>query len=305
MVTKRIAPVALQALTEALRLAYWYKSDLRRFLHSSITNRPLVAQLDWDAPKRQVATQLVDTLAGNQARHFETIITLMFDLCDLGNLDHLKRVEDGEAKHREAVNALHALRIFAEPYRASRSAEAEAQRRQAAEHARQNHRRAIAGELSRLHGLFIEVATEDPQTRGYKLEKLLNDLFALFDIDAKAPFRIHGEQIDGAFSLDGSEFILEAKWHQSPTPLADLDVFSAKIRRKLDNTLGLFVSINGYMSTAVERHASGDRPSILLMTGADLMTVLDDRIPLPDLILRKRQHAARTGHILLEATSIL
>ena len=305
MATKRVTPAALQALTEVLRLVYWYKSDLRRFLLSSMNNRSLVAQLDWDAPKRQVATQLVDTLSGSQARYFETIITLMFDLCDMGNLDHLKRLEDGEAKHQEAVQALRTLRTFAEPYRAMRTAEAEALRRQDVERARQDQRRAIADELDRLRSLFLLFFMNAPQTRGYELETLLNELFALFDIDAKAPFRIQGEQIDGAFSLEGSEFILEAKWQQAPTPLTDLDIFSAKIKRKLDNTLGLFVSINGFMSNAVERHASGDRPSILLMTGGDLMTVLDDRIPLPNLLMRKRQHAARTGQILLEATSIL
>lgn len=305
MATRRVSPAALLALTEALRQVYWYKRDLRRFLHSSINNRALVAQLDWEAPKRQVASQLVDTLSGNQLRYFETIITLMFDLCDLGDPDHLKQLEDGEAKYRAAVQALRALRPFVEPYRAMRTAEAEALRRQEVERARQDQRRAIANELDRLRSLFTQIATQSAQDRGYGLETLLNDLFSLFDIDAKAPFRIKGEQIDGAFSLEGSEFILEAKWQQAPTPLADLDIFSAKIKRKLDNTLGLFVSINGFMVNAVERHASGDRPSILLMTGADLMAVLDDRISLPDLVIRKRQYAARTGQILLDATSII
>lgn len=38
---------------------------------------------------------------------------------------------------------------------------------------------------------------------------------------------------------------------------------------------------------------------MLLMDGADLMAVLDNRIPLPDMLLRKRRHAAQTGEIFL------
>ena len=79
---------------------------------------------------------------------------------------------------------------------------------------------------------------------------------------------------------------------------ADLDSLSGKLSRKLDNTLGLFLSINGYSQDGVEAHASGKRV-MLLMDGADLMAILEKRIPLPDLLLRKRRHAAQTGEIYL------
>jgi hypothetical protein len=66
------------------------------------------------------------------------------------------------------------------------------------------------------------------------------DLFELFDLDPKASFRNTGEQIDGAFSLEGTDFLFEAKWRQDPSAASDLDAFAAKIRRKLENTLGVF-----------------------------------------------------------------
>ena len=97
---------------------------------------------------------------------------------------------------------------------------------------------------------------------------------------------------------------MEAKWQDPLTRRADLDVFAQKIGRKLDNTLGLFVSVNGYEPTAVAAH-SGVRPNMILMDGGDLMAVLDERLELPALLLRKRQHAARTGEVFIPAVRLL
>lgn len=44
---------------------------------------------------------------------------------------------------------------------------------------------------------------------------------------------------------------------------------------------------------------------MILMDGADLSAVIEDRITLPDLLRRKRQHAARTGHIFIGAYQIV
>ena len=44
---------------------------------------------------------------------------------------------------------------------------------------------------------------------------------------------------------------------------------------------------------------------MILMMGADLMTVLEDRISFPELLTRKRQHASRTGEILIEAKDLI
>lgn len=162
----------------------------------------------------------------------------------------------------------------------------------------------MSEKLEELKSLLLEITGQTPQTRGYSLERLLNELFALFDIDAKASFRIVGEQIDGAFTFDGTEFLLEAKWHADPTPVADLDIFSGKIGRKLDNTLGLFVSINGFKATALTTH-SQNGSKFFLMDGSDLSAVLDDRIGLPELLTHKRKHAARTGQVFTSAYSIL
>ena len=58
-------------------------------------------------------------------------------------------------------------------------------------------------------------------------------LLAVYDIEAKGPFRIVGEQIDGAFTLEGTEYLLEAKWQREKTAGSDLAVFGSKIQGKL------------------------------------------------------------------------
>lgn len=303
MAHQRISPAVLHPLKEALALAFWYKKDLRAFLTSCLGREELVSHLDWTDYKRAVVAQLVDSLAANQHRYFDELLNLVLSTADITDPSHLKRLEDGEAKYANAFAALKTLDEAVEPYRRLRTEEAEAERRRNAERAQAEMQRAINDKLQELKELFYQIVALDPQPRGYALEKFLNGLFSLFDIDAKSPFRIAGEQIDGAFTFEG-EFLLEAKWQDGKTAVADLDSFSGKVGRKLDNTLGLFLSMNGHQDSAIDVHSRG-RPVMILMDGADLGAVIDGRISLPELLRRKRQHAARTGDVFVSAYALL
>ena len=148
------------------------------------------------------------------------------------------------------------------------------------------------------------VGSDNPHQRGFSLEKVISGLFDLFDLDPKASFKIVGEQIDGAFSFEGTDYLLEAKWQKELVPAKELDSLAGKLSRKLENTLGLFLSINGFSEDAIKTHASGRR-LILLMDGSDLMAVLEGRLDLVQLLLRKRRHAAETGNIYLRIHEIL
>ena len=132
----------------------------------------------------------------------------------------------------------------------------------------------------------------------------LQGLFELFDLDPKASFKVTGEQIDGAFTFDGTDYLLEAKWQKDPVRANDLDSLAGKLSRKLDNTLGLYLAINGYSVDGVKAHSSGRR-LMLLMDGSDLMAVLEGRIDLVQLLLRKRRAAAQTGNIYVKIHEIL
>ncbi|MFI6816104.1 hypothetical protein ACIBG7_27120 [Nonomuraea sp. NPDC050328] len=303
MSTKRVSPAILHPLKEALALAFWYKKDLRAFLSSCLDRGELVAHLDWTDYKRSIVARLVDSLAADQHRHFDDLLNLILATADITDPAHLKRLEDGKVRYAEAVEALDTLRKQVGPYRRLRSEEEEAERRRTMDRAQAEMQQAFAEKLDVLRHLFHEIVSLPPQPRGYALEKFLNGLFALFDIDAKAPFKISGEQIDGAFTFE-SEFLLEAKWHEEKAAVAALDSFKGKIDRKLDNTLGLFLSMNGYQDTAIQVYSHA-RPVMILMDGADLSAVIDGRIDLQELLRRKRQHAARTGEVFISAYTLL
>ena len=155
----------------------------------------------------------------------------------------------------------------------------------------------MAEVLEELKKEFYKLSSsKDFQARGYALEKFLNQLFGLYDLDPKGSFKVEGEQIDGAFTFNNEEYLLEAKWKTELTNLADLDSFSGKLRRRLENTLGLFISINGFSTESINKFAC-DRKLMLLMDGNDLIAVLDERITLPELLKRKKRAAAQTGNI--------
>jgi hypothetical protein len=298
---KRITQSALFALREALAVIYWYKPDFESFVRATVPYPEILARLSFAETKRRVAGELVDRLAADQDRYLGVLLELMGEVATFDDFSHLARLEDGEMKVAQAQQAVANLRKQYDGHAAIRA------EREAAEERRRQMReggeraRADLVKLDELRSRAMALLTAEPQKRGYELEKLLRDLFELFDLDPKASFKIVGEQIDGAFTFDGIDYLLEARWQEEQVEPAALDVFDGKIRRKLENTLGLFVAINGFSETGIGNH-SGARPTMILMDGADLWAVLEARIPLSEMLRRKRRHAAQTGQILLRVS---
>jgi restriction endonuclease Mrr len=168
------------------------------------------------------------------------------------------------------------------------------------EKSKKEHQKAFREKLGELKKRFISLSTDnnEPQKRGYELEKLMNELFRLYDYDPKASFKVSDEQIDGAFSFDGTDYLFEAKWQKKQVESKEFASFSAKINHKLVNTSGVFLAINGFSKNAVSSY-SKIGANFFLMDGSDLFMVLDERISFDELLLRKRRHASRTGEIFL------
>lgn len=306
MSTQRVSPGVIAPLQDALTAIYWYKPDLRGFLNATVKDRSLVDNLDWkNSYKRTIVRNLVSTLVEDQHRHFESLVDLIVATSEVTNPSHLKRLENGQEKYQEAVEAVETLRLYVDRYVSIKEQREVAAIRREEEKASAKERRIQADEIVKINSIFAEISSQPAQKRGYLLEELLNRLFSVNKIDAKGSFRNVGEQIDGAFTFEGTEFLLEAKWQKDLTPTADLDIFSGKVTRKLDNTLGLLVSMNGFQPNALSLAAHGSRPVLILMDGSDLMCVLEARISLADLLAKKKKHAARTGEVFLSAFNIL
>lgn len=303
--TKRISAVAIQALKEALCCIYWYKKDLRSFLNNCISDRSVISRADWQGYKRQIVSDIVDALCANQDKYFEDIQRICQEVSKIENFRHLEELEDGKQKAEKARSAVSELRRLVVGHEEVVNEEKQLQERRTKAAEKVKSKAAISEGLQNIKIRYMSLVTSAaPQHRGFELEKILYDLFSLFDLDPKASFRNVGEQIDGAFTLDGTDYLFEAKWQKLPVDIQGLDAFSSKVQRKLDNTLGLFLSINDFSRDAIEAH-SASRRVIILMTGADLMAVLDGRIDFVSLLQRKRRHASQTGNILLTVNEIM
>ena len=132
---------------------------------------------------------------------------------------------------------------------------------------------------------------EDKKKRGFLLENLLERIFSLYEIPAQKSFKRNegGEQIDGAFKIEGSYFLVECKWTQKLTDIRQLDSLYGKISRSGKHTLGLFLSINGWSSNVTPLLKQNQDKSIILMDGYDLRSTLEEHktIDLKNLLLKK------------------
>jgi len=132
-----------------------------------------------------------------------------------------------------------------------------------------------------------------PQARGYAFESLLRDLFNVFGLEAREPFRLKGEQIDGSFLLQGETYLVEAKWQDAQTGVADLHTFHGKLEQKAAWARGLFVSNSGFTEDGLIAFGRGKR--VVCMDGLDLFETLSRELPLNHVLERKVRRAAETG----------
>ncbi|WP_159635683.1 hypothetical protein [Sphingobacterium composti Ten et al. 2007 non Yoo et al. 2007] len=298
MAFQKISTQAIIALKDALSNIYWRKKDLRKFVELTIENSTIVSTIDWQEQLKQESVSiLIDRMVARPDIFRNDLLRLFQETSNFNDFSHLDYFDkDGSLKRRakETVNklknqtkgyfdAIDQLRI------------AEAKREENIQIVKTN--MYFSQKLDELKAVFFEIAiNSDKQKRGFQLEKLLNELFLLFELSVKSSFKISGEQIDGAFTFDGTDFLLEAKWQKNLIPASDLYSFGGKITNKLKNTLGLFISIDGFSKEGIENNNPITK-QMILMDGEDLMMIFDGRIGLSEMLLIKRQHASQTGEI--------
>lgn len=153
----------------------------------------------------------------------------------------------------------------------------------------------LKSELLTQFDRFADLSSpQDRRSRGLLLEGLLQHIFDLYGIPVEKGFRRNegGEQLDGAFKLEGWYYLVECKWTQKLTDIRQLDSLYGKINRSGRQTLGLFLSINGWSKNVCPLLRQNQDKSIILMDGYDLRCVLNDHIDvsLKDLLLAKLAH---------------
>lgn len=297
--TKTISTQVIIALKEALANIYWRKQDCRQFIELTIKNKLIVSTIDWQTNvKYESVSQLIDRMVNRKDMYFDDLLLLIQETSNFNDFSHLKKWDDSTIKIKKAEEAVQKLRNQSKGYFDIIEELKQAEKRREENQKKISETVAFRDKLEELKQHFFSIASniDNPQKRGFDFEKLLNELFAFFDLDPKKSFKIVAEQIDGAFTFDNQDYLIEAKWRKEPAQAADLYVFSSKIAGKLKNTLGLFISLEGYTDECLKANAPNMK-SMILMDGQDLMNVLDGRVSLNDMIYLKRRHASQTGEI--------
>lgn len=305
--TKRLTEPAWDALFEALAVFYWRKRDLEAFVRGHLRDFPeLLTPLDFTGYKRSVAGDLVGQLRRDEDRYQGLVIDLLVELAEFDErFPRLAREEDGTRLVAAARAALADVRTVVDVYSDKAQARAKVRADIEAEATLFERQRDQAGVLADLRQTFMHLHTGElsPQQRGIKFETLLNRVFALFDLEPRAAYVLAHEQIDGAFTFRTDDYLLEARWWKGAVEPKHLRDFEGKIRSKAKNVLGLFISVNGFTEGARSKTSEGT--PLILMDGSDLFAVLEARIDLPELLERKRRHAAETGSPWLPVSRIL
>lgn len=298
-ITKKISTTSILALKEALVAIFYRKKDLRQFIELTIENTTIVSTIDWaDNVKYESVSQLIDRMVKRQDLYQTDLLKLVQEVGNMTDFSHLNYWEkETPGLINKAKIAVERLRQQAKGHFDTIEELKKAEERREINKEKLNNSIAYQQKLDELRMEFYEISSNsNSQQKGYQFEKFLNKLFNFFDLDPKSAFKVVGEQIDGAFTFDNADYLLEAKWQEKSIIAADLYTFGGKIQGKLKNTLGLFISLGTYSSECTET-GSPILKSMILMNGTDLMQVLEGRIRLNDMILIKRRHASQTGDI--------
>jgi hypothetical protein len=148
----------------------------------------------------------------------------------------------------------------------------------------------VKGQSALLLMMFDElVRAGDHQRRGYLLQDLLNRLFDLHEVPVVRSFTRNGgaEQIDGAFKLEGWHYVVECRWRDKLADVRQLDGLLGQVGRSGKQTMGVFLSINGWSEHVSGLLKQNPEKCIFLMDGYDLRCVLALEADLRDFLLAK------------------
>ncbi len=299
--TRQMLPAEVKAaLIDVCGRSFWYKQPLFDIFARAGMPEEMYLKYEHE-PKFKIARQLIGDLelAGDDGYLLQR--RLLSELC------RLRRLPENDLPDRDAgLEALRRLKTAAREHdlgvdeaRAAttrRTADAEA----GIQKARERERR-----LGELRDAFLELSrSEDRQSRGYGLEDLLKELFALHEIRYRKSYKAEGEQIDGFFNFGGFDYLVEARWREKQPSQADLLAFKGKVDRKIESTRGVVVSMAGFDGEVVRRIREAGPANLVLVDGYDLTLILEGRVSLIDALQAKIERAAQEGLIYFQLAAL-
>jgi hypothetical protein len=225
--------------------------------------------------KRQAGTIILEEL--NLEGKDDAVIRKIIDLA--ADWEAFDLAQD-EYKARAITQKARSLKGILAEMDAREKVEQERTERERVERQKGEREELLQRESALLLAQFDHLSTRiDPQQRGYQLQDVLNRLFVAHGIAVAKSFQRNsgGEQIDGAFELEGWHYIVECRWREKLAGIRELDGLYGQIARSGKQTMGLFLSVNGWSEHTVSLVKQNADKSLFLMEGFDLRMVLAHR----------------------------
>lgn len=140
---------------------------------------------------------------------------------------------------------------------------------------------------------------KNSQDKGYALEKFLTLMFEEFDMISRTPYKIEGEQIDGAFEFEYETYLIEAKWQKSEVSTKNIDYFQRKVEDKSKFTRGIMISESSYNQYAIE-HNTNQGANFILINVAELYVAFQHKEPFSKLLKLKWKALTEEGKVFSE-----
>jgi hypothetical protein len=151
-------------------------------------------------------------------------------------------------------------------------------------------------ELLRVRDLFIDAEKLTGQQRGYAFERVFTELMKISGIPVEEPFRITGEQMDGAIKYGGHYYLIELKWTKEKAAHLEISSLYLKVEGKME-ARGIFVSMNGYSSEIILSLPKGKKLTTLLLDGMHFSNVIFGRYTFQELLEHSLSQASLKGEI--------
>lgn len=279
------------ALIDVCGRSFWYKQPLFDMFARAGIPEEIYLRYEHES-KFKIARQMLNDLEGMGEDGWLLQRRLLTELC------RLRSLPDSEVPDPDAgLKALRTLKTTAVEHDLVAEEEKERTKRRTTDSetlvqkARERDRK-----LSELHAAFVGmISSPDHQARGYSLEDLLSELFAVFELRYRKSYRTESEQIDGFFNFGAFDYLVEARWRKDPPTLEDLLAFKGKVDRKIESTRGLFISAVGFRPEITQRLREAGTANLILMDGYDLALILEGRVSLIDALQAKTDKASQEG----------
>jgi len=275
---------------------YWYKGDLHKALLRAgvpVAEKDRISRLcDQDgkpATKRKQMDALYDSLrSGDFNRRLEisrNLVRILVEQNIFTPQDPKHRIEIAERcslKLKEIVRKQNEDREYRDVIRTKAAAAT---------------KETYESKLSELRQLFHESHELEGQGKGYALERIFQELMRISGIPVEEPFKVTGEQLDGAIKYDGHYYLVELKWTKEQAPPKEISHFYFKVEGKYQ-ARGIFISMNGFTPGAISTSSAGKEIRALLLDGVHISNVISDVYKFQELLEHAIRQATLKGMVM-------